>query len=293
MGYLNINSVRNKFFSIPHLIDNNIDIFTIAETKLDSSFPDSQFLMPGMRKPFRLDVTSGKGGLLVFVNNDIPCKYLRNFHLPRDIQAIPIEINLKQRKLLVVSIYRPPDQNLDYFLSSITSLLDHYLTIYEDFVIMGDFNINESNPVMETFLNQHNCKNIIKIKTCYKSLEGSCINSTYTRLESKILRNRSYKDFYKECFLQDLQHGLSINGNYSDFNNEFKEILNHHAPIKQTKVCGNTKPHINKALRKEIMKRFRHKNKANKSGKEDDKRLYKIQRNKVTKLNNKLKKNVL
>ena len=163
MGYL----VRSNFFSIPHLIDNNTDIFTIAETKLDSSFPDSQFIIPGMRKPFRLDVTSRKGGLLVFVNNDIPCKYLRNFHLPRDIQAIPIENNLKQRKLLVVSIYRLPDQNLDYFLSSITSLLDHYLTIYEDFVIMGDFNVNESNPVMETFLNQHNCKNIIKNKTSH------------------------------------------------------------------------------------------------------------------------------
>ena len=180
LGYLNINSVRNKFFSIPHLIDNNIDIFTIAETKLDSSFPDSQSLMPGMRKPFRPDVTSRKGGLLVFVNNDIPCKYLRNFHLPRDIQAIPIEINLKQRKLLAVSIYRPPDQNLDYFLSSITSLLDHYLTIYEDFVVMGDFSVNESNPVMETFLNQHNCKNIIKNKTCYKSLEVSCIDLIIT-----------------------------------------------------------------------------------------------------------------
>ena len=73
------------------------------------------------------------------------------------------------------------------------------------------------------------------------------LKSTYTRLEPKILRNRSYKDFYEECFLQDLQHGLSNNGNYSDFNNEFKEILNHHAPIKQTKVRGNTKPHINKA----------------------------------------------
>ena len=230
------------------------------------------------------------------MNNDIPCKYLRNFHLPRDIQPIPIEINLKQRKLLVVSIYRPPDQNLDYFLSSITSLLDHYLTIYEDFVIMGDFNVNESNPVMETFLNQHNWKNIIKNKTCYKSLEGCCIDliitsrpslhqfsqvfetgmndhhsmiytmlkCTYTRSEPKILRNRSYKDFYEECFLQDLQHGLSNNGNYSDFNNEFKEILNHHAPIKQIKVRGNMKPHINKALRKEIMKRSRLKNKANK-----------------------------
>ena len=123
LEYLDINSIWNKFSSIPHFIDSNLDIFAIAETKLDSSFPESQFILPGMRKPFRLDVTSRKGGLLVFVNNDIPSKYLRSFHLPGDIEAIPFEIKLKQRKLLVVSIYQPPDQNLDYFLSSITGLL--------------------------------------------------------------------------------------------------------------------------------------------------------------------------
>ena len=38
------------------------------------------------------------------------------------------------------------------------------------------------------------------------------------------------------------------------------------------------------------MKRSRLKNKANKSGKKEDKKLYNIQRNKVSKLNNKLKK---
>ena len=90
-------------------------IFAIAETKLDSLFPESQFILSGIRKPFRLDVTNRKGGLLMFVNNDIPSKDLRGFHLPRDIQAIPFEINLKQRKLLVVSIYRPPYQNLRLF----------------------------------------------------------------------------------------------------------------------------------------------------------------------------------
>ena len=95
--------------SIPRLIDNDLDIFAIAETKLDSSFPESQFILPGMRKPFRLYVTSRKGGLLVFVNNDIPSKYLPSF---QDIQAIPFEINLKQRKLLVISTYRPPKLRL-------------------------------------------------------------------------------------------------------------------------------------------------------------------------------------
>ena len=47
----------------------------------------------------------------------------------------------------------------------------------------------------------------------------------------------------------------------------------HHVPIKQSKLRGNTKPHISKTLRKKIMKRSRLKNKANKSGKEENKRL--------------------
>ena len=81
----------------------------------------------------------------MFVNNNISSKCLRSFHLPGDLQAIPSEINLKQRKLLVVSLYRPPYQNLDYFMSPITGLLDHYLKSYKDLVIMGDFNANKSN----------------------------------------------------------------------------------------------------------------------------------------------------
>ena len=100
MGYLNVNSIRNKFSSILHLIDNHLDIFTVGETKLDSSFSESQILLPEMRKPFRLDVTNRKGGLLVYVYNDIPSKYLQSFHLPGDLQAIPLEIKLKQGKLL-------------------------------------------------------------------------------------------------------------------------------------------------------------------------------------------------
>ena len=186
-------------------------------------------------------------------------------------------------------MYRPPDENLDYFLSSMTGLLDHHLNSYEDFVIMGDFNANESNPAMETFLNQHKCKNIIKSKTCYKLQEGSCIDltitsrhilhqfshafetgitdyhlmvytmlkSTYTKLEPKIFRKRSYKDFNKESFLRGLQHVLNNIDNFAEFNDAFKAILDAHATIKQAKLCSNTKPNINKTLRKKIMKRFR------------------------------------
>lgn len=40
----------------------------VAETKLDSSFPESRFLLEGMKKPYRLDVYAKKGDKLVFIN---------------------------------------------------------------------------------------------------------------------------------------------------------------------------------------------------------------------------------
>ena len=66
--------------------------------------------------------------------------------------------------------------------------------------------------------------------------------------------------------------------------------MNDQAPLKTSKVRGNTKPHVNKILRKEIMKRSNLKNIANKLGKIEDKKRYKIQWNVVTKLKKKLKK---
>ena len=83
------------------------------------------------------------------------------------------------------------------------------------------------------------------------------LKSTYVKLEPNILRNRSYKNVKKESFLQDLQLRLNNIGKFAEFNDEFKAILNHHAPIKQSKLRGNTKPDINETLRKEIMKTSR------------------------------------
>ena len=44
-GQININSIRNKFDLLMNIIKNEIDIFMISETKIDNSFPISQFTM--------------------------------------------------------------------------------------------------------------------------------------------------------------------------------------------------------------------------------------------------------
>ena len=63
-GYININSIRNKLENFSMMIQDHIDILVIAETKLDASFPNNQFLIPGFKTPYRLDVSEKSGGLL-------------------------------------------------------------------------------------------------------------------------------------------------------------------------------------------------------------------------------------
>ena len=49
LRYLSANSVRNKLSSIPWLFETNLDVFPITETKLDSSFPECQFFLEGIK----------------------------------------------------------------------------------------------------------------------------------------------------------------------------------------------------------------------------------------------------
>ena len=107
-SYLSINSVRNKFNDLQQVICDIVDILTIAETKIDSSFPTTQFFLANYHTPYRLDISNKSGGILVYIRSNIPTRQLNCGNLCKSIQAVPFEINLRKEKWLVISIYRPP-----------------------------------------------------------------------------------------------------------------------------------------------------------------------------------------
>ena len=74
--YLNINSVRNKFSDLQEVINGNVDIISIAETKIDASLPSAQFVLDGYHLPYRMDVTERKWGILTYVKSSIPSRKL-------------------------------------------------------------------------------------------------------------------------------------------------------------------------------------------------------------------------
>ena len=67
-------------------------MFLVSESKLDYMFPSNQFRIDGY-KIFRLDNNRFGGGLIFYINENIPCKPLQEYvHLP-NLEVIAIEFN--------------------------------------------------------------------------------------------------------------------------------------------------------------------------------------------------------
>ena len=133
-----------------------MNVVSIAETKIDASFPSAQFVFEGYHWAYRLDKSGKSGGILVHVKSSIPSRRLSCENLCNSIQAVPFEINLRKEKWLVIPIYRLPSQNNEYFLNNLTKITDFFADTYEKYLIMGDFNIEQSHPSLKAFLNSSN-----------------------------------------------------------------------------------------------------------------------------------------
>ena len=114
IAYLSINLLRNKFHQLEILVQDEIDILVVTESKLDDTFPDSQFHIPEHKVPFLKDRNKLGGGIIFFVRDDIPCKKF-DVRIPEDIEALFLEINLRRTKWLFCGCYHPPSQNYAYF----------------------------------------------------------------------------------------------------------------------------------------------------------------------------------
>ena len=146
------------FIDFQEKIIRNVDVVIITEAKTDASFPS----FPSYHSPYRLDKNRKSGGILVYVKSSIPSRHLSCENLCYSIQAIPFEINLRKEKWLVISIYCPPSQNSEYFLDNLTKMTDYFADTYDNCLIMGDFNIERSDPSLKAFLNSNNLYNLIK-----------------------------------------------------------------------------------------------------------------------------------
>ena len=154
-----------------------------------------------------------------------------------------LPLTVAKKKWIIYSIYRPPNSNIETFLSDLFSAVNRALDSYDNIIIMGDINIDthdKADPGFEklmSFCDVFDLTNIVKSKTCfiknhsssidviltnrprsfqktsvfetglsdYHSLVVTTMKSTVPRLKPKKIKYRSYKKFVPEKFLKDVK----------------------------------------------------------------------------------------
>ena len=246
---------------------------------------------------------------MIYVRQDIPSKRLSKHNLPSDIECLCVEINLRKSKWLLCGTYHPPSQSDKYYFEHLGRLLDIYSNSYEKMLLTGDFNAQEGELCIDSFLYEYNLKNLIKEKTCFKNPENpSCIDlfltnsplsfqnsrtmciglsdchkmiltvfkTTFPKTKPKEIIYRNYKTFNQSIFKTELKQKLQAQkASYKDFELTFLEVLNIHAPLKKKVIRANHVPYMSKILRKAIMRRSALENKYRKNSSDENLKKYK------------------
>ncbi len=81
----------------------------LQETKIDESFPNAQFGVPGVQL-YRNDNTGKSGGLMLYVKTDFPKRRRDNIEVnelvSRRFEPLVIEMAIRKEKWIVCSVYK-------------------------------------------------------------------------------------------------------------------------------------------------------------------------------------------
>ena len=330
VGHININFLEVKFDALKLLIEDKLDVLVITETKIDDSYPTSQFEIKGFGTPFRRDRNKHGGGVLVYIREHLPCREVPFVNMPHEIEGIFIELTLRKKKWLIFGGYNPARELASSFFEQISKNLDENMTRFDDILIIGDFNSTMSDIPMKDFCDLYDLENLIKEPTCFKntanpssidvlltnspnSFENSVAIETglsdHHKMVVTVLKSynkkkdpvtisyRSYKNMnslvFRDTLKQRLEQFNKEAMKYEDFYEIFMKTLDIYAPIKKKLVRGNNAPFMTKMLSKEIMHRSKLKNIFNNNPNEENERSYKRQRNHCVSLLRKEKKIII
>ena len=201
------------------------------------------------------------------------CYFHMKMEILQDFQVC-ISVPLRKKKWLLCSSYNPKKNLIANHLNCISRNLDSQLGQYESFILVGDFNVVSNSATMKNFCQIYGCKNIVKVKTCFKnpinptcidliityrpkSFQGSEVIETglsdfhkmsltvmkvfYNIQKQKIIQYRKYRDFSNEAFMHELESALSrfVQISFGTFKSTVDNILQKHAPIKIRYVRAN------------------------------------------------------
>jgi len=127
--YLNTSPIDVLCISEHHLDMNEIETLLLPNYNLNAKFCRNMFK---------------KGGVCIFTHETIQCWSinLNKFCREKDLEICAIELHLQFYKLCIMTIYRSPTGDFQYFIITIEKILNKIHNNSNDIILCGDFNID-------------------------------------------------------------------------------------------------------------------------------------------------------
>ena len=142
----------------------------IFETKLVFSFSFNLFHIDGFTISYRLDRNQNSGSIMLCITEDIPSKSSTEMKLDNEIGNIFFGNQFNLKKWLISGFCNPKLSHMKNHFQATEEELEYYSSKYEDFIVLGDFNVAKLNPHMSELCSVYNLINLIMEPTCYKNV---------------------------------------------------------------------------------------------------------------------------
>ena len=168
-GLLNVQSLSNKTIEIRELIfEFGFDIFILTETWLTNDTRDASKLTELLPDTHTFHHVPRKdkigGGVGILISKKFNNVRLIEKHLYPSFEHMEINFDINNKTFKVVVIYRPPENNINYFIEDFRALLESLNEKLRNTYLCSDFNIwmdRPSLPKVKNFCDLLETYNII------------------------------------------------------------------------------------------------------------------------------------
>ena len=117
------------------------DIICIVETWLSSEIEDNEVMIDNYQI-IRQDRNRHGGGVFMYINSCLSVKVLSSGANSLELLIVSVSYVCNHFKYCISVFYRPPSSCIDIFDNLCTVLQNLHPSVFNNFVLIGDFNVN-------------------------------------------------------------------------------------------------------------------------------------------------------
>ena len=142
---------------------------------------------------YRKDRSKTRGGLLLYVNENLPDKIINSYKFKENFEIVLFEFSVSNKKWLLLGNYKSSSQNNFSFIKKLNLALNIFSPIYENFILLYGFNTTAENPNLKYFMCRFDLESRIDSPACYKSINPTCIGLILTNKKNHFMKSATFE----------------------------------------------------------------------------------------------------